>query len=661
MKLTYEEGWYPEESAYGESFRWMRREAEIRVDEDLILPGSHLRIEAGHSFPDRPYPVLTVFADDERIGETEVESSVRSYAFAVERAGTRTFRFVLDSVFHFPSDIRELGILVYSIELVGPGAEERFLDGWYAPEKTKIFGEKTTVRWMTRKASSRLKGVENPGPRFVSIRAGHSYPQMKNPRLELRAGGQTLGVKTVSSGMQTYIFQWNEPEPYPVFEWELDRFFPPGQTGDSRRLGIQVEHVDWLDTSLEELTYSEGWQEWERGEFFPFRWMGKEAVLFLSPQLMKSARYVSFYAFSEFGDMSQTLSLEIDGEETAKTALLNKWNHYCLLLSVSGGGSPDRKEITEVRFVLNKLLPPSHHQTDMRELGIRVGEFRFHSDETERRHFEAFHSNARLNYEEMMDGKTDLASYPTNLGIDLYARCNINPPCVYCLWHSMKELEGEAVNAVVDEGTLLEYGPFFESARTLVNCSFGEPLLHPRFKEILDLCARHHKMIEISTNGQAFTDRTIQALVGRPVFLYVSLDAASRETYAKIRNDRWDGTVSNLVRLNGERKKANGLPKIFLVFMPMRVNLEDMEEYFRLAKRIDADSLVLRPLLYLENPEIRQERGGYVFNYADEMLPDEEIKQVIRRARGYSKTYGVPLANQFDFGKKTQAKEEDIG
>ena len=467
MKLTYEEGWYPEESACGESFRWMRREAEIRVDEDLILPGSHLRIEAGHSFPDRPSPVLTVFADDERIGETEVESCVRSYAFELERAGTRTFRFVLDSVFHFPSDIRELGILVYSIELVGPGAEERFLDGWYAPEKTKIFGEKTTVRWMTRKASSRLKGVENP-------------------RLELRAGGQTLGAKTVSSGMQTYIFHWNEPEPYPVFEWELDRFFPPGKTGDSRRLGIQVEHVDWLDASLEELTYSEGWQEWERGELFPFRWMGKEAVLFPSPQLMKSARYVSFYAFSEFGDMSQTLSLEIDGEETAKTALLNKWNHYCLPLSGSGGISQNRKGITELRFVLSTLLPSSHHMEDGRDLRVRMGELRFHSDETDRRHFEAFHSNARLNYEEMMEGKTDLASYPTNLGIDLYARCNINPPCVYCLWHSMKELEGEAVNAVVDEGTLLEYGPFFESAgRFFSMCPWMRRAGKPTLKSVM--------------------------------------------------------------------------------------------------------------------------------------------------------------------------------
>ena len=161
----------------------------------------------------------------------------------------------------------------------------------------------------------------------------------------------------------------------------------------------------------------------------------------------------------------------------------------------------------------------------------------------------------------------------------------------------MKEMEGDRVDAVVDDAALKGYGPFFRSARYLVNCSFGEPLLHPRLAEILNACAERKKIIELSTNGQAFTDRTIKALVGKPVNLYVSLDAATRETYAKIRNDRWDDIVPSLVRLNEERQKAGRLPRIYLVFIPMRVNAGDLEEYFRLAQRIEADKLVLRPLL----------------------------------------------------------------
>jgi MoaA/NifB/PqqE/SkfB family radical SAM enzyme len=214
----------------------------------------------------------------------------------------------------------------------------------------------------------------------------------------------------------------------------------------------------------------------------------------------------------------------------------------------------------------------------------------------------------------------------------------------------MKELEGEYRQVNVDEKTLEGYGPFFKSARTLVNCSFGEPLLHPRFTEILELCARHNKYLEISTNGQAFTRRTIQALVGKPVFLYVSLDAATKETYAKIRNDNWDSIVPKLELLNRERKKYNNFPKINMVFMPMKVNRDDLEEYFLLCQRIQADALVLRPLLYLWDPKIEKDRGGYHFNYKDELLPRKDLEEIFRQCELFSKRYGVPVANQFEFG-----------
>jgi MoaA/NifB/PqqE/SkfB family radical SAM enzyme len=259
----------------------------------------------------------------------------------------------------------------------------------------------------------------------------------------------------------------------------------------------------------------------------------------------------------------------------------------------------------------------------------------------------------------MISGKAELDSFPLNLGIDLYGRCNISPPCVYCLWHSMKEMEGDYAHVDVDEKTLESYGPFFRSARTLVNCSFGEPLLHPRFTEIVEFCDRHKKILEISSNGQAFTDRTISALAGKPIFLYISLDAATAETYAKIRNDRWEGIVPNLVRLNEARKKKGDLPKIFMVFMPMKVNRGDLREYFSLCRRIDADALVLRPLLYLWEPKIRIERGGYLFNYKDELLPREELEEIIAESERLSKEYNVPLANQFNFGLMEVQKENE--
>ncbi len=393
--------------------------------------------------------------------------------------------------------------------------------------------------------------------------------------------------------------------------------------------------------------YPRGWYGWEHDRVFPFRWMMSRADLALPGGLRRRFRYLTVPVFSEYVDFSQKLRLETKDGRSAEWPLLYQWSFYSFDLG-SADGDEDRP--LEISLSLNKVFPPRYHPGDGRELGVRVGPLEFHDDPARHDEFLFFLDNAVRNFEEMVDGRDELRSYPLNLGIDLYSKCNIKPPCVYCLWDKMKVLEGPHRDLVVDDRTLESYGPFFKAARNLVNCSFGEPLLHPRFVEIMDLCRRHGKFLELSTNGQAFTDRTVRALIGKHVYLYVSLDAATAETYAKIRNDRWDEILPNLERLSRERKAAGGFPKLFMVFMPMRVNLGDLEEYFKLCRRLEADALVLRPLLYLWNPKIEAERGGYHFDYKKEMLERPEAEDVIRRCEILSKTYGVPLANQYQFG-----------
>jgi MoaA/NifB/PqqE/SkfB family radical SAM enzyme len=91
-----------------------------------------------------------------------------------------------------------------------------------------------------------------------------------------------------------------------------------------------------------------------------------------------------------------------------------------------------------------------------------------------------------------------------------------------------------------------------------------------------------------------------------------------------------------------------------MVFMPMRVNRDDLEEYFRLCQKIGADALILRPLLVLNKPKIEHERGGYVFDYKNELLPREDLEEIFEKCAIYSKKYGVPVANQFSFGMRDE-------
>ncbi|MBM3296928.1 MAG: radical SAM protein [Candidatus Aminicenantes bacterium] len=407
-----------------------------------------------------------------------------------------------------------------------------------------------------------------------------------------------------------------------------------------------------LDTGGQpgEVRYGHGWHGWEHDRVFPFRWMAGSSEVILPADVRSRHRYAVVPVFSEYVDYSQKLSVSVDGGDPVVWPLLYQWSFYSLDLR-PGGGRAEARGPVALRLGLNKVFPPRYHPGDGRELGARLGPFDFHDDDRRHGEFLFFLENAVLNFEEMTGGRDELRSYPLNLGIDLYGKCNIKPPCVYCLWDRMKVLEGPYTDMTVDDRTLESYGPFFKAARNLVNCSFGEPLLHPRFQEILELSRRSGKFLELSTNGQAFTERTVRALAGKHVYLYVSLDAATPETYAKIRNDRWEEIVPKLELLSRERKKAGGFPKLFMVFMPMRVNRGDLEPYFRLCRRLEADALVLRPLLYLWNPKIEADRGGYHFDYKREMLERSEAEEIIRECERLSRETGVPLANQYDFGR----------
>jgi MoaA/NifB/PqqE/SkfB family radical SAM enzyme len=532
-----------------------------------------------------------------------------------------------------------------------------YLDGWYGKENDRV----ADFRWMRKQASCTLKNISSPGKKVLKIAAGHSFEKV--PVLEVFANGRKLGEKGIKGPFASYYFTFEDEQDVHI-DLRLDQVFQI--PSDIRELGLMVRELEVLNLSeLDAPLFENGWQEWEYQEFFPFRWMSREARLFVPLQKFQTNRYAGFNIFSEMADFSQKLSVFSRGLRLAEVPLLYKWNYYTIPLHPSRntaenetGISPTGDE-TELIFLLNKLIPEKYHPADRRELGVRVGELEFHNDEERHQKFVFFHNNALLNYQEAQEGKTKLDSFPTNLGIDLFGKCNIRPHCVYCLWDRMKELEGDCADVVVDEKTLAAYGPFITSARTLVNCSFGEPLLHPRFQEILDFCARNKKIVELSTNGQAFTPRTVKALAGKPVTLYISLDAATKETYAKIRNDRWDSILPNLLLLNEERKKKGNLPKIFMVFMPMRVNKDELEEYFRLCRTIDADALVLRPLLYLWKPEIREDRGGYLFDYEKELLSREEAEEIFKKCDELSRKYQISVANQYTFGMTPEPGKEN--
>lgn len=377
-------------------------------------------------------------------------------------------------------------------------------------------------------------------------------------------------------------------------------------------------------------------EESEGGE--RFRWMSDRGLLSFGADT--EPRYLELWILSEFYDLSQRLIAACGGCAT-EYALAHGWSP--LSLSVPPGADG-------VELRLNKIFPREYYPADRRTLGMRVRAERLHKDAERHTSVRQQYENSTLNVREILDRRTALASTPPSLGIDLHGVCNVKPPCVYCEWDYSKELEGEHTDVPFTRDTLREWGPFFDNSVNLVNCSIGEPFMMKNVDELLDIFGNTGKVLEMTTNGQILTDRNIQKLLGRPVDLYISLDAATPLTYSRLRNDTFDKILANLHRLIAAKGGRGGLPRVHLVFMPMRCNLHELDAFVRLCAALDVDRMVLRPLNYSDSINLTWERAGYRFHYKNELLPFDELVRASGHAARLARELGVQLTDQMDFG-----------
>ncbi len=391
--------------------------------------------------------------------------------------------------------------------------------------------------------------------------------------------------------------------------------------------------------SAEPVELGDGFYAEERNGEGAFRWMGERGRLHFAPAPRE--RYLELTVYSEFQDLSQWLEAEVGGGRR-RLELGHGWTLASLAVPAGAG---------EVGLVASRLYPPAYYPTDGRRLAVAFRTPVLHADGERHAHLARQHANAVANRREMLAGAERLASTPPVLGIDLHGVCNVKPPCVYCEWDSSKHAEGDNVERPFTVETLDEYGELFDNAGSLINCSIGEPFMMKNVDRLLDAFGDRGKFLEMTTNGQILTDRNIEKLLGRPIHLYVSIDSGAAETYAKLRNDSLDRILANLRRLVAAKGGRDGLPKVFLVFMPMRINVDELEGFVSLCADLGVDRMILRPLNYSPAIDLDWERGGHHFRYQEQLLPFDELIEVSGRAAGLAARYGVELSDQMDFGE----------
>ncbi len=397
------------------------------------------------------------------------------------------------------------------------------------------------------------------------------------------------------------------------------------------------------------IDYGPGFHREEYAEGLPYRWMSLSGRLTFEPSLEE--RFLELWIRSSFHDLSQRLHASVENTAAADFDLVHGWNALSIRI-------PARARTASL--AVNKIFPREYYPGDGRELAVQVRTLSLHADAARHGHITRQQSNAVLNTRELREGRTVLTSTPPKLGIDMTGACNVKPPCVYCNWDFTKGLEGKDADVPFTLETLGEYGAFFENSQELVNCSIGEPFMMKNVDELLDEFGRRGKILEITTNGQILTDANIQKLLGRPAHLYISLDAATAQTYAKLRNPTFVRLLDNVKRLIKAKGGRGRLPHVYLVFMPMKANAHEVDDFVRLCAELEADRLVLRPLNDSPGVTLTWDRAGYRFDYQRELLPFEDLVHISGRVAELCRQLGIDLSDQMEFGGSLSAQFAEI-
>jgi MoaA/NifB/PqqE/SkfB family radical SAM enzyme len=138
---------------------------------------------------------------------------------------------------------------------------------------------------------------------------------------------------------------------------------------------------------------------------------------------------------------------------------------------------------------------------------------------------------------------------------------------------------------------------------------FGEPFAHPDLLAMLATAKSAGCPVELITNGTCLDVETARALIRIGLDrLWVSIDGATRESYADVR--LWDAlpqVVEDLARLRELRMATRAaLPRLGIAFVAMKRNIADLPEVIRLGQRLGADRFSVSNVLP-HTPEMRDQ------------------------------------------------------
>jgi len=190
----------------------------------------------------------------------------------------------------------------------------------------------------------------------------------------------------------------------------------------------------------------------------------------------------------------------------------------------------------------------------------------------------------------------------------------------------------------------------FPTLRELHLQGLGEPMMHPRFFDMVRYATAKGICVSTNSNLTLLTDRRAEQCVASGLDrLHGSLDGATAESYERIRHrSNFARVTRNLERLIAAKQRlGSARPYLHLVVVVMRQNLHELPDLVRLAHRWQVRELFVQHLChdFGESSLPAHYRPMRDFVQTQTLLAEdaERIAHWFTAARSVAQELGVPL------------------
>lgn len=260
-------------------------------------------------------------------------------------------------------------------------------------------------------------------------------------------------------------------------------------------------------------------------------------------------------------------------------------------------------------------------------------------------------ANAQLNAKEYAARATVLRSRPISITIETSAKCNLK--CVMC----PRVKPDWDLDGFIHEAILRKIEPFLPCAQHLQLHGLGEPLLSPAFWQILELIRENGIVFsEVNSNGLLLDDDRIQRLVDSDLSLInISLDAATPETYRRIRGGDFTRAVENIRWLRRRRDDGGRRRPLIVINMTLMVeNIRELPAFVELACDLGVDGVqawhLAQGTLSGNDDSWRVTKDGWTFVYPEQHLSNSPTlcNEMLSRALVFAAERGMPFEGGSD-------------